>query len=126
MPFTAVITSVERPVPLHYRYVLTPLHETIADLHAAGYLALTIPKEFGGGGHKNAAGLTVSGPIEELQKTLVAKIERAEAIPVLQEILDASEGQGLGAHAALVEAALADRHLHDAAHGAVEQRADSQ
>jgi bifunctional oligoribonuclease and PAP phosphatase NrnA len=36
-----------------------------------------IAKEYGGGGHKNAAGLTVSGPIEELQKTLVAKIERA-------------------------------------------------
>jgi superfamily II RNA helicase len=29
---TAVITSVERPVPLHFRYVLTPLHETIAEL----------------------------------------------------------------------------------------------
>ena len=29
---TAVITSVERPVPLHYRYVLTPLHETISEL----------------------------------------------------------------------------------------------
>jgi superfamily II RNA helicase len=31
---TAVITSVDRPVPLHYRYVLTPLHETIAELLA--------------------------------------------------------------------------------------------
>jgi superfamily II RNA helicase len=31
---TAVITSVRRPVPLHYRYVLTPLHETIAELLA--------------------------------------------------------------------------------------------
>jgi superfamily II RNA helicase len=29
---TAVITSVERPVPLHYHYVFTPLHETIAEL----------------------------------------------------------------------------------------------
>src|ERR687895_986759 len=29
---TAVVTSVERPVPLHFRYVLTPLHETIAEL----------------------------------------------------------------------------------------------
>jgi len=29
---TAVITSVERPVPLNYRYVLTPLHETIDEL----------------------------------------------------------------------------------------------
>lgn len=29
---TAVITSVQRPVPLHYRYVVTPLHETLAEL----------------------------------------------------------------------------------------------
>ncbi len=29
---TAVVTSVARPVPLHYEYVETPLHETIADL----------------------------------------------------------------------------------------------
>jgi superfamily II RNA helicase len=29
---TREITSVERPVPLHYRYVLTPLHETITEL----------------------------------------------------------------------------------------------
>jgi phosphoesterase RecJ-like protein len=36
-----------------------------------------IAKEFGGGGHKNASGCTVSGPIEELQKTLVEKIEHA-------------------------------------------------
>jgi len=31
---TAVITSVERPVPLHFRYVDAPLHETIAELLA--------------------------------------------------------------------------------------------
>jgi phosphoesterase RecJ-like protein len=37
----------------------------------------SIAKEYGGGGHKNAAGLTVTGPIEELQKTLVEKIEGA-------------------------------------------------
>ncbi len=29
---TAVITSVERPVPLLFRYVLTPLHDTLAEL----------------------------------------------------------------------------------------------
>jgi len=29
---TAIVTSVQRPVPLHYEYVETPLHETIADL----------------------------------------------------------------------------------------------
>ncbi len=29
---TAVVTSVERPVPLRYEYVLTPLHETVEEL----------------------------------------------------------------------------------------------
>jgi superfamily II RNA helicase len=29
---TAVVTSVERPVPLHHYYATTPLHETIAEL----------------------------------------------------------------------------------------------
>jgi uncharacterized protein DUF3516/RAD3-like DEAD/DEAH box helicase/helicase-like protein len=33
---TAVITSAERPVPLHHYYALTPLHETITDLLAGG------------------------------------------------------------------------------------------
>jgi len=36
-----------------------------------------IAKEYGGGGHKNASGCTISGPIEELQKTMVEKIENA-------------------------------------------------
>jgi len=36
-----------------------------------------IAKEYGGGGHKNASGCTITGPIEELQKTIVEKIENA-------------------------------------------------
>jgi bifunctional oligoribonuclease and PAP phosphatase NrnA len=36
-----------------------------------------IAKEYGGGGHKNAAGCTITGPIEELQKTLLDKLEGA-------------------------------------------------
>ena len=36
-----------------------------------------VAKEFGGGGHKNAAGCTVTGPIDALQKTFLEKIERA-------------------------------------------------
>src|SRR5262249_7524178 len=36
-----------------------------------------IAKEFGGGGHKNAAGCTVTGAIDALQKQFVMKIERA-------------------------------------------------
>ncbi|MDQ1644659.1 MAG: hypothetical protein QOJ50_843, partial [Cryptosporangiaceae bacterium] len=29
---TATVTSAERPVPLHYRYAMTPLHETLEEL----------------------------------------------------------------------------------------------
>jgi phosphoesterase RecJ-like protein len=37
----------------------------------------SIAKEYGGGGHKNASGCTISGPIEELQRAIVEKIEGA-------------------------------------------------
>ena len=37
----------------------------------------SVAKEFGGGGHKNAAGCSVTGAIDALQKTFVEKIERA-------------------------------------------------
>src|SRR5437660_9902552 len=40
-----------------------------------------IAKEFGGGGHKNASGCTVTGAIDALQKTFVEKIERAIDVP---------------------------------------------
>src|SRR3989440_10742275 len=33
---TAVVTSVQRPVPLTYRYALTPLHETMSELLGGG------------------------------------------------------------------------------------------
>ena len=36
-----------------------------------------VAAEFGGGGHKNAAGCTVSGGVDSLQKLFVEKIERA-------------------------------------------------
>jgi phosphoesterase RecJ-like protein len=36
-----------------------------------------VAKEFGGGGHKNAAGCTVIGHIDELRSTLVSKVARA-------------------------------------------------
>jgi phosphoesterase RecJ-like protein len=36
-----------------------------------------VANEYGGGGHKNAAGCTVGGPIDELQRTFVEKIEAA-------------------------------------------------
>jgi phosphoesterase RecJ-like protein len=36
-----------------------------------------IAREFSGGGHKNAAGCTVIGPIDGLQQKLVKKVEDA-------------------------------------------------
>jgi phosphoesterase RecJ-like protein len=39
-----------------------------------------VAKSFGGGGHKNAAGCTVSGAIDALQKTFIEKIEEAIAL----------------------------------------------
>ena len=36
-----------------------------------------VAKEFGGGGHKNASGCTVTGVIDTLQKTFIEKMERA-------------------------------------------------
>ena len=36
-----------------------------------------VAKEFNGGGHKNAAGCTVRGGIDALQKMFIEKIERA-------------------------------------------------
>ena len=36
-----------------------------------------VAKDFGGGGHKNAAGCTVPGPIDSLQKLFLDKIEQA-------------------------------------------------
>jgi bifunctional oligoribonuclease and PAP phosphatase NrnA len=36
-----------------------------------------VAKSFGGGGHKNAAGCSVKGEIDDLQKLLVEKVERA-------------------------------------------------
>jgi bifunctional oligoribonuclease and PAP phosphatase NrnA len=40
----------------------------------------TLAKEFGGGGHRNAAGCTISGPIDALQKQFIEKIEQAIAL----------------------------------------------
>jgi bifunctional oligoribonuclease and PAP phosphatase NrnA len=36
-----------------------------------------VAKEFGGGGHKNAAGCSVTGPIDKLQKLFLERIEQA-------------------------------------------------
>jgi superfamily II RNA helicase len=54
---TAEITSVERPVPLHFRYVVEPLHETITELLA-----------------------TREAPVYVVHFTQQAAVERAQAL----------------------------------------------
>ncbi|QSB12621.1 DUF3516 domain-containing protein [Natronosporangium hydrolyticum] len=54
---TAVVTSAERPVPLHFQYVLTPLHETLEELLA-----------------------TDQAPVYVVHFTQQAAIERAQAL----------------------------------------------
>ncbi|HEY8371380.1 MAG TPA: DUF3516 domain-containing protein, partial [Pseudonocardiaceae bacterium] len=54
---TAVVRSVERPVPLHYRYVKTPVHETIEELLS-----------------------TQQAPIYVVHFTQAAALERAQAL----------------------------------------------
>jgi superfamily II RNA helicase len=54
---TAVVTSAQRPVPLHFQYVTTPLHETIAELLA-----------------------TDQAPVYVVHFTQAAALERAQAL----------------------------------------------
>ena len=54
---TAVVSSAERPVPLHYEYVTTPLHETLEELLA-----------------------THQAPVYVVHFTQAAAIERAQAL----------------------------------------------
>jgi superfamily II DNA/RNA helicase len=54
---TAVVSSAQRPVPLHYQYVTTPLHETLAELLA-----------------------TDQAPVYVVHFTQAAAIERAQAL----------------------------------------------
>jgi hypothetical protein len=54
---TAVVTTAQRPVPLHYQYVTTPLHETLAELLA-----------------------TDQAPVYVVHFTQAAAIERAQAL----------------------------------------------
>ena len=54
---TAVVSSTSRPVPLHYRYSLTPLHETVPELLA-----------------------TRQAPVYVVHFTQAAAVERAQAL----------------------------------------------
>jgi phosphoesterase RecJ-like protein len=56
-----------------------------------------VAKDFGGGGHKNAAGCTVTGAIDALQKLFVEKIERAIESPDTR-VVEVPDGRIAGLH----------------------------
>ncbi len=58
---TSTVTAVERPVPLHHYYAVTPLHETISDLLAGG-----------------------QAPIYVVHFTQAAALEQAQALTSIQ------------------------------------------
>ena len=45
----------------------------------SGVDVAAVAREFGGGGHRNAAGLTYDGPLEEIEKKLVESLVRCLA-----------------------------------------------
>jgi phosphoesterase RecJ-like protein len=53
-------------------------HEYRVSLRSKGDIDIgSVAKEYGGGGHKNAAGCTVRGNIDDLRRSLVEKVEHA-------------------------------------------------
>ena len=65
-------------------------------LRSKGHIDIgSVAKEFGGGGHRNAAGCTVTGEIDQLRRTFVEKIARAIDHPMMDTLSTAS-GQNVG------------------------------
>jgi phosphoesterase RecJ-like protein len=50
-----------------------------------------VAKQFGGGGHKNAAGCTVTGPVDALQKEFVERIEQAVSASTQEGVAEAGQ-----------------------------------
>ncbi|MGO2748400.1 DEAD/DEAH box helicase [Microbacterium sp.] len=71
---TAVVTGVERPVPLHYFYELTPIHETIDDLLGTGQAPIYVVH------FSQAAAMERA---QALSSTKVATREQRDAIAAL-------------------------------------------
>ena len=67
---TAVVANAERPVPLHYYYATTPMHETIEDLLD-----------------------TNQAPIYVVHFTQAAALERAQALMSVERVHPGGEGR---------------------------------
>jgi superfamily II RNA helicase len=69
---TAVVTSVDRPVPLHHWYETTPLHETILDLLGAGQAPVYVVHFSQAGALETAQALTSLNVTSRADKDRIA------------------------------------------------------
>ncbi len=69
----AVVTSVQRPVPLHHWYETTPLHETISDLLGAGQAPIYVVQFTQAGALELAQAITSINPTSREQKDRIAE-----------------------------------------------------
>ena len=69
----AVVTSVQRPVPLHHWYETTPLHETISDLLGAGQAPIYVVQFTQAGALELAQAMTSLNPTSREQKDRIAE-----------------------------------------------------
>ncbi|MBA2641098.1 MAG: DUF3516 domain-containing protein [Nocardioidaceae bacterium] len=96
---TAVVSSSERPVPLHHWYETTPLHETIADLLHAGQAPIYVVHFTQAGALELAQSLT-SSPVasREQRDRIAAEIGDFRFATGFGRTLSRLVRQGIGVH----------------------------
>ncbi|WP_309619424.1 DUF3516 domain-containing protein [Salinibacterium sp.] len=71
---TALITGVDRPVPLHYSYVMTPVHETVEELLQTGQSPIYIVHFSQAAALERAQAMTSIKVISREQRDEIAKV----------------------------------------------------
>jgi hypothetical protein len=70
---TSTVTAVERPVPLHHYYAVTPLHETISDLLAGGEAPIYVVHFTQAAALEQAQALTSIAVASRAERDLIAE-----------------------------------------------------
>src|SRR6201999_3056109 len=71
---TTVVRSAERPVPLHFRYVTTPLHETLEELLATGQAPVYVVHFTQASAVERAQALTSINVCSRAEKDAIAEL----------------------------------------------------
>ncbi|MGH3794210.1 MAG: DEAD/DEAH box helicase [Pseudonocardiaceae bacterium] len=71
---TVVVRSAERPVPLHFRYVTTPLHETLEELLATGQASVYVVHFTQASAVERAQALTSINVCTRAEKDAIAEL----------------------------------------------------